>query len=843
MIAVNPIPIADAGPAKTIICGGFPFTASANAQNGTVVWSIVSGTGTFANATIANATYTPSTADIANGSVTLRMTVTGSSLGCGANSASDTIVININSPVPPIADATQNICYAGSPKVINLKTTFGTEVKWYLNSTGGTALDPNTNLVSGTTYYGTQTVSGCESIARTAVYVNLTCALTAVTDNFTPINGYTGGITPSVLNNDLLNGTSVVPSEIILSGVTIPSGFVLNNNGTVTVPPGTATGVYHLTYKICEVANPSNCSQIVANIVVSTTSIVAQNDAFGPLNGVKGETTLSVLNNDYLNSVIVSPLEIDLSGVITPSGLILNANGTITIAPGTPSGIYELKYKIAEKLNPTNTSQAIAAITVGACLDFPINDCDGDGVTNGQELIDATDPSDACSLKYENQTVETLAAWNDTDCDGDGVTNAQEVIDGTDPTDMCAFIFSNSTVSTLAVWNNSDCDGDGVKNGQEVIDATDPSNSCSLNPVHISEETSLAWNNADCDGDGVKNHQEILDGTSPTDLCSFNPNHMTLATTTSWKAADCDGDGVTNGQEILDRTNPADLCLFIKENQTVTTSNLWNNSDCDGDGVTNRKEILDGTDSLDLCSFVLSHQTVLSNQIWNNSDCDGDGVINAREVADKTDPLDPCSLKATNQTVATSDLWDSLDCDGDGVTNGQEIKDKTDVNNYCSSVPANVTLPLSIQFLEDDCDGDGIINSTEIGQNPKSPSNFNGNQTPDYLEVNNSTESKDDLKVFKSLTPNNNGENDVFVISNIDLYPKNTVSIFNRWGVIVYEEEGYGSNDKFFRGYSDGKCSMNIGVELPAGTYFYQIRYSTNEGIEKTSTGYLFLNK
>ena len=101
----------------------------------------------------------------------------------------------------------------------------------------------------------------------------------------------------------------------------------------------------------------------------------------------------------------------------------------------------------------------------------------------------------------------------------------------------------------------------------------------------------------------------------------------------------------------------------------------------------------------------------------------------------------------------------------------------------------------------------------------------------------------DDLKVFKSLTPNNNGENDVFVISNIDLYPKNTVSIFNRWGVIVYEEEGYGSNDKFFRGYSDGKCSMNIGVELPAGTYFYQIRYSTNEGIEKTSTGYLFLNK
>lgn len=843
IIAVNPIPVADAGPATTIICGGFPFTATANAQNGSVTWSIVSGTGTFTDATIANATYTPSIADIANGSVTLRMTVTGSLLGCGANSASDTIVININSPAAPIANATQNICYAGSPKVTNLKTTLGTGVKWYLNSIGGSALDPNTNLVSGTTYYGTQTVSGCESIARTAVYVNLTCALTAVTDNFTPINGYTGGITPSVLNNDLLNGAQVVPSEIILSRVTIPSGFVLNANGTVTVPPGTATGVYNLTYKICEVANPSNCSQVVTNIVVSTTTIIAQSDAFGPLNGVKGETTSSVLNNDYLNSVIVSPLEINLSAVITPSGLTLNANGTITIAPGTPSGIYELKYKIAEKLNLTNTSQTIAAITVGACLDFPINDCDGDGVTNGQELIDATDPSDACSLKFASQTVETLTVWNDADCDGDGVTNAQEVIDGTDPTDMCAFIFSNSTVSTLAVWNNSDCDGDGVKNGQEVIDATDPNDLCSLNPVHISEQTSLAWNNSDCDGDGVKNNQEILDGTNPTDLCSLNPAHISEETSLAWNNTDCDGDGVTNGQEILDGTSPTDLCLFIKENQTVTTSNSWNNSDCDGDGVTNHKEILDGTDSLDLCSFVLSHQTVLSNQIWNNSDCDGDGVINARELADKTDPLEPCSLVVTNQTEATSELWNNLDCDGDGVANGQEIKDNTDVNNYCSSVPANVTLPLSIQFLEDDCDGDGIINSTEIGPDPKQPSNFNGNTIPDYLEVNNSTDSKDNLKVFQSLTPNGNGENDVFVISNIDLYPKNTVTVFNRWGVIVYQEDGYGTNDRYFRGYSDGQCTMDRGVGLPAGTYFYQIRYTTNEGIQKTSTGYLFINK
>ena len=842
-IIVNPIPVADAGPATTIICGGTNFTAAANAQNGTVLWTIVSGSGTFANATITNAIYTPSVLDIANGTVTLKMTVTGSSAGCGANIANDTIVVTINTPAAPTADATQNICYVGSPKVSDLKTVLALGVKWYAAATGGIALNSNTNLITGTTYYGTQTVSGCESISRTAVYVNLTCALTAIADNFAPINGYTGGTTPSVLSNDVLNGTVVVPSEISLTGVTLPTGFVLNPNGTITVPAGTAAGVYDVTYKICEVANPSNCSQVIAKVNVSATTILATNDVFGPINGVQGTTTQTILNNDLLNGIKVLPQEIILSSVQTPSPLVLNADGTITIPAGTAAGIYELKYKIAEKLNVSNTSQATAAITVGACLDFPINDCDGDGVTNGQEQIDGTDPNDACSLKYTSQTLATLAAWNNADCDGDGVTNKQEVIDKTDPTDSCAFVFANTTVATSAVWNNLDCDGDGVKNSQEVLDGTNPSDLCSFNPIHITGATSTAWKAADCDGDSIKNGQEILDGTNPTDLCSFNPTRLTTATSIAWKAADCDGDGVTNGREILDGTNPADSCSFVKANQTVATSGVWNNLDCDGDGVTNRKEILDGTDPLDLCSFVLSHQTILTSQAWNNTDCDGDGVSNSREVADKTNPNDSCSLISASQTMAPSNLWNNQDCDGDGVTNRKEILDGTNINDYCSSVPDHVTLQLSQQFLSADCDGDGLLNSDEIGSNPKIPFDFNRNGIPDYLEVNAATQSEDDLEIFKSLTPNGNGENDVFVIRNINLYPKNTVTVFNRWGVVVYEEDGYGLNDKFFRGFSDGRCAMNKGVEIPIGTYFYTIRYINKEGIEKIRTGYLFINK
>jgi gliding motility-associated-like protein len=88
-----------------------------------------------------------------------------------------------------------------------------------------------------------------------------------------------------------------------------------------------------------------------------------------------------------------------------------------------------------------------------------------------------------------------------------------------------------------------------------------------------------------------------------------------------------------------------------------------------------------------------------------------------------------------------------------------------------------------------------------------------------------------------------NGENDVFVIRNIENYPNNSVKIYNRWGVIVYDVDSYGQDNKFFSGISDGRTTINRNEELPIGTYFYVIRYVNLEGVEKQRSGYLFINK
>jgi gliding motility-associated-like protein len=235
----------------------------------------------------------------------------------------------------------------------------------------------------------------------------------------------------------------------------------------------------------------------------------------------------------------------------------------------------------------------------------------------------------------------------------------------------------------------------------------------------------------------------------------------------------------------------------------------WNDADCDGDGVTNGDEILDGTDPLNTCDFVLSSQTVPPIQTWNDIDCDGDGVSNGQEVLDGTDPLDLCSYNWMSQEIhygvdayvdGVSQAWLDADCDCDGV-------------------------------------GDGILNGEEIAD-------ANDNGIPDYAECNNNVDPNDDgIVIYDILIPNGNGLNDVFVITGLDNYPDNVVQIYNRWGVMVYETEHYGTRDNFFRGYSDGRVTVDRGARLPVGTYYYILNYVNKNGETKRLAGPLYINR
>lgn len=98
-----------------------------------------------------------------------------------------------------------------------------------------------------------------------------------------------------------------------------------------------------------------------------------------------------------------------------------------------------------------------------------------------------------------------------------------------------------------------------------------------------------------------------------------------------------------------------------------------------------------------------------------------------------------------------------------------------------------------------------------------------------------------DVFVFNAVSPNGDGINDTFHIKGIDQYPDNTVEIYNRWGVKVYDATSYNETDNMFRGYSDGRTTIKRGDKLPTGTYFYLLKYvKDGKGIDKS--GYLYIN-
>ena len=71
-----------------------------------------------------------------------------------------------------------------------------------------------------------------------------------------------------------------------------------------------------------------------------------------------------------------------------------------------------------------------------------------------------------------------------------------------------------------------------------------------------------------------------------------------------------------------------------------------------------------------------------------------------------------------------------------------------------------------------------------------------------------------DIDFYNVVSPNGDGKNDYFKITNIEQYPNNNVQIFNRWGKEVFSKDNYSnanSNTRF-----EGK-------DLPEGTYYFII--------------------
>jgi hypothetical protein len=206
--------------------------------------------------------------------------------------------------------------------------------------------------------------------------VNCQVQIIANPDNTTVTASVLSTPITDVRSNDTLNGGTVNSSNTILSFVsTTNSGITLNTiTGAISVSPTVPVGTYTLTYKICSIAFPGNCSTGTVTINVCNSpvpNIIAYNDtvSYGNQN-----RKVNLLENDTfngvtipLNSTNISVLQIpnSINPIPQSGGLVISTNGFVSPLAGTNIGTYTIQYRLSYTGScPTSSNIATVTVTV-----------------------------------------------------------------------------------------------------------------------------------------------------------------------------------------------------------------------------------------------------------------------------------------------------------------------------------------------------------------------------------------------------------------------------------------------------------------------------------------------
>lgn len=173
---------------------------------------------------------------------------------------------------------------------------------------------------------------------------------------------------------DSLPAVSINPPAIT---ITKGSSTTLTASGanTYTWSPGALTGssitvspAATTTYTVTGV-DSHGCSNTASAVVTVVNSVIVANPDSGsvPDGETGGIAVANVLANDTLNGVLSPTLGMVQLTPTSPfdPDVILNPDGSVSVLPGTPGGVYVIGYTICERVNPTNCSSTTVQVTVG----------------------------------------------------------------------------------------------------------------------------------------------------------------------------------------------------------------------------------------------------------------------------------------------------------------------------------------------------------------------------------------------------------------------------------------------------------------------------------------------
>ncbi|GIQ61033.1 hypothetical protein Flavo103_41690 [Flavobacterium collinsii] len=804
------LPVANAGTdfSKTCTVNPTGMAIGAAAVAGvTYSWSPSTG---LSSATVSNPTANPTATTI------YTVTATNTASGC---TATDAVTVTVDTTLPVAnagTDFTKTCTVNPTGMAIGAATVAGTTYSWS-PSTGlssATVSNPTANPTVTTTYTvtATNTASGCTATDAVTVTVDTTLPVVSIT-----------GVTAICVGST----TTLSPTTGGTWGSSDPTVATVTNSGVVTgVSAGTATFTFTSTANGCS-SSPTSVITIKALPIVSSTTTSVCSGSTTALSPTTGGTWVSS----------------DLSvATVTDTGVVA----------GVSAGIVTFTFTDSTTNCSSSTSLIVYSCSLEITKDGSYVDANADGITNVGDVI---------NYIFVVKNTGNVTLTNVT------VTDNNAVITG-GPLATLAVGASNTTTFTgVHTLTQSDINAGNVYN-LATATGTPPSGT----PV-----TGTSTDPTPCATCPV-------DPACPT--CTITPLTQTpsIAITKDGSYVDANADGITNVGDVINYT------FVVKNTGNVTLTNIR---------VTDNNAVITGgplatlaVGASDTTTFTgvhtLTQSDINAGNVYNLATATGTPPSGTPVTGTSTDPtpcatcpVDPacptCTITPLTQRPLIAIIKTALfkDDNGDGfaqagekivysfvVTNTGNVP-LTNIIVTDTDLPGLVMTGSPIPVL-----GIGMTNDTAYSatyaitqadinlgsvtnQAIASGTSPNGTIVKDLSDDSNNLDDQRTvvpisgctIEVFNAVSPNGDGLNDVFYIRGLECYPDNTVEIYNRWGVLVFERDHYNNDDRAFGGVSEGRVTINQSKELPVGTYYYIFKYKDNASNVHEKAGYLYVNR
>ena len=453
-------------------------------------------------------------------------------------------------------------------------------------------------------------------------------------------------------------------------------------------------------------------------------------------------------------------------------------------------------------------------------------DTDGDGIP---DYLDIDSDNDGITDRSENGAgpaiIDTdgdkIPDYLDLDSDGDGLTDVLEA-DGTDA-DKDGRADGNADskgvpASAKGGLTGPDTDGDGKRDFQDVDSDADgiPDNT-------EGQGTFVKPAGKDTDKDGIDDAYDKDNGGTP-----IVPVDTDKDGKPDFRELDADNDGIPDADEAgPDPTKPVDS---------------------DGDGIPDYRELDSTNDGIPDNETLLIFKTASKPVLATDGSFTYTYTIVVRNA--RKEPLNSVQVREDLTRTFVSPMSFSVQSVkvSSGLTAAVGFDGRTQVNLLGSGITlagfGKETIEIAVKVLPNGYAGN--VNNTAEGSavakwfnvarqsidTTVSGGRKHGAGLPTLTVL-----PMVDIKISDVITPNNDGFNDRWII----LRPSNVkvgVTIFNRWGQVVYKTADY-KNDWYGTGTNGA-----LGNLLPQGTYYYLVELTggvfTSKDVRK---GYLTIKR